>query len=955
VGGLVKAVLVTLRPYNPATSARVTLRVTNVNDARVTLVESGAEYLPVLTSGPTIARSVFDGAFLTSGSAPESTLSVTLDEGSLHEWMSYVWGDAEVVIRTGNIGDAFASYAVRWTVNAVSIERQSGIVATIRLRPPARLNRPILYQSFAGTDDGDSGDTGEGTAAVKGVLKPWLSGNARYVRPVLIDPARQIYCYHGYGPTGGATEAFEGGATLGSPDYTWGSYTAMRDQVMTAGQWGHCPSIGMVRFGGQPSFPVTIHAGGDKPGASVLTTTADILKRILEGPGGITAPAIPASNVTALNSSRSQAIDFYLTDQTSVEDLLTEVMLAANGYWMENEDGQIILGLLPPALSGSPSREINLDGRPTATGTQPAVISGSEEESGVPIYRLRLGGRKTHYPHAANDVVASIAAVQASVDEKAFVYPPSSSPPSSPAPTEGDLWIDTSSGVAVLRRYTSGAWVRSAGNNVSYSSSAPGSPSNGDVWVDTSTTPHVTKVRISGAWQIAANHVTEGSQIGVANNAGTTLTLVHQGTASALTQVGNTVTQTSGPASYSQSVYSAQRFDGAAACSFRLPSGGAVVGLDSSPSASSNYTNIDYGLHRNASNNVFAFENGVQSAQLASGATDSSIFTITYDGVNVRYYMGSTLLRTVAASAGLGLQFQASFAAVGAAVGDILLWPFADHAWSNIAGADRPEDNADVTKNAQIAVSIQTEVIINADHTGAVIAGQLPRVLTPTVTRGGVDVRTDAISAYALQNVSSSLSGKVTVNNTGGSADKGKVTLDNTITASGTFQLVATVNSVAQPPITVAVTKVNAAPPVSSTKTASATSGAVPTTTSFVEVVKFTGMGKASGETIRCYFSSDYMSNDGNTVTVNAKWQHSPAGAGTWTDFASAVTGQPAGWSSTEFGPIPFPGGITANQTASPSDGTYDIRLVASLDVTASISWGGWSGNNFSASVSIAT
>lgn len=43
-------------------------------------------------------------------------------------------------------------------------------------------------------------------------------------------------------------------------------------------------------------------------------------------------------------------------------------------------------------------------------------------------------------------------------------------------------------------------------NTLTYSASAPGSPTNGDIWVDTSTTPIVIKTRVAGVWQNSGNY-----------------------------------------------------------------------------------------------------------------------------------------------------------------------------------------------------------------------------------------------------------------------------------------------------------------------------------------------------------------------------------------------------------------------------------------------------------------
>jgi hypothetical protein len=463
----VRAVLVELTPYDPIGQARVTLRICNANDASVTLVSGGpGEFKPVLSAGPTISRSVFNGDFSGGGVAAESLIGVALDEQGNDQWMSYVWGDAGVKIWTGNVGDPFSAYTLRWTVAAAGIERSRGLQAKITLRPLARLNRPVLFQSYAGTDNGTAGDVGEGRIDIKGTLKPWLSGNGRYVRPVLLDGSRQIYCYHAYSPTAGATNCFEGGSDKGAPAFTWADYPTMMNAVLTQTQWGHCPALGMIRLGGQPSFPITVHAGGDAPaaGSAAYVTTADIINRLLTVCAGL---SLGAANQAALNTARPDAIDVFLDAQDNLESLLTKLMLGINGYWLEGEDGTILLGTVPPALTGAaPTRALNTDG-----GDYPAVVQSTEEVASPPIYRLRLGGRATHYPHAVNEVVASIAtttaianAAQNTANQKTRDFPASAVAPTVPAPQEGDLWPDTSGLLPVTRRYDSGSttWVRVA-------------------------------------------------------------------------------------------------------------------------------------------------------------------------------------------------------------------------------------------------------------------------------------------------------------------------------------------------------------------------------------------------------------------------------------------------------------------------------------------------------------
>ncbi len=60
--------------------------------------------------------------------------------------------------------------------------------------------------------------------------------------------------------------------------------------------------------------------------------------------------------------------------------------------------------------------------------------------------------------------------------------------------------------------------------------------------------------------------------------------------------------------------------------------------------------------------------------------------------------------------------------------------------WPNVTGTGRPADNADVTASVLPALLLPAAPVIRADFTGAVLAGQLNRVVKATRTRGGTDV-----------------------------------------------------------------------------------------------------------------------------------------------------------------------------------------------------------------------
>jgi hypothetical protein len=259
-----------------------------------------------------------------------------------------------------------------------------------------------------------------------------------------------------------------------------------------------------------------------------------------------------------------------------------------------------------------------------------------------------------------------------------------------------------------------------------------------------------------------------------------------------------------------------------------------------------------------------------------------------------------------------------------------------------VAGNGKPENNADVTLTAQITTQAPDDVTINADYLGAIIAGQFNKITTPIVTKAGSSVRTNDRATYTATNITGGLTGYVTMNNTTGSADKGRATITN-CTSSGSYSHNIFWDGVLIASYLVKFTVVAAAPPLggggsggTGNKSGSFDStGFTVSSTSFAVVGTITNLTKAAGETIRCSFpSAEYQVNASTTVTrsIVAKWQYSATGANSWTDVGSAVTGSLSSWDAGDFSGSP--GSITVNQNVAPGNAAYDLRLVAAMNTS---------------------
>lgn len=219
-----------------------------------------------------------------------------------------------------------------------------------------------------------------------------------------------------------------------------------------------------------------------------------------------------------------------------------------------------------------------------------------------------------------------------------------------------------------------------------------------------------------------------------------------------------------------------------------------------------------------------------------------------------------------------------------------------------------------------------------ADYTGTVTTGFLPDTITPQVLLGGADIRTSDAVTYSIATSGVSAA----VNNIGGDPDKGRITIYSPEVQTGWVDLSVTIDGVAYPAKRMAVQRLDGLPAGlggAGSKIANDNGFVSISTTSFVPITDTLTVTLATGESLYGTAPLSYVLEAiGSTGSRSAtgKWQYSPAGAGTWTDFDTGATGSltaelPDGdvsAGSGVFTPSPV-SGLTA--------GDYDVRLVAKL------------------------
>lgn len=265
----------------------------------------------------------------------------------------------------------------------------------------------------------------------------------------------------------------------------------------------------------------------------------------------------------------------------------------------------------------------------------------------------------------------------------------------------------------------------------------------------------------------------------------------------------------------------------------------------------------------------------------------------------------------------------------------------AKHAWALGLTGDAPptpaigqtpqerDETAAGAADRQVAIEVLGYKSFPADYTGAIAAELFPAVILPSITLGGQDIRTDDSVSYSI-----ATSGvTATVNDTDADPDKGAIEITAVNSNDGWIDLTVTVSGVAYPAKRIVIQKNGALPPGfggAGSKIASDNGFTAINSTSFTAITDVLTVTLATGESLYGTAPLGYYVGGTSAVsrTVTAKWQYSPAGAGTWSDFGTAITGSVAvGGYAFEAGYGEF---THAKSGLSAAD--YDIRLVAQLD-----------------------
>lgn len=304
--------------------------------------------------------------------------------------------------------------------------------------------------------------------------------------------------------------------------------------------------------------------------------------------------------------------------------------------------------------------------------------------------------------YASGATIESLKPAMAGATKNVTTY--SASAPGSP--TDGDLWVDTSGTYAIFKLRASGVWQTGSNaltvyntlsgkpialadinttesnkltgiatgatkNTTTYSASAPGSPTDGDIWVDTSLTPNVTKLRAGGVWQASANLVTQGTHIGLPNNAGSSVSLTDISTSGTGKLVGNSFIWNGTGSSWTVAALDASYYPTSAVVGRFSVGNAAMIGLTSIASPTANFNQLDYGLYPQGTALPYQiYEGGNVALTTSLTPVVGDLCAVVNDGSAVRYYVNGVLIHT-STKAPTNKKFRAMICLAGGGFSDI--------------------------------------------------------------------------------------------------------------------------------------------------------------------------------------------------------------------------------------------------------------------------------------------
>ena len=313
------------------------------------------------------------------------TVEIDNSDGRLDQYRDYGFDGQSLAIRFGDSAAAYPSgftTTFSGTVEALVFGWRT-VTALVRDMLGETFQLPIQAVTYGGSNAGAVGVDGLPTD-LQGKYKPILLGQVLNISPPCVNTSTLIYQITDRTNiaigTVSIAKVYDKGVAL-TAGTVQTSLALLVSTAPTAGTYNvyDGPEGCFIRLGSTPQANVTVDAS---EGTTASNTVAQIVSRILTGPGG--QPAASIAGAANLDRLSSGPVGIWIdTGGAQLGDVINQVLMCCNGYLIDSRAGGWALGALQ-APTGTANATISAYQIKDASGNGINVITANDLGSDAP-------------------------------------------------------------------------------------------------------------------------------------------------------------------------------------------------------------------------------------------------------------------------------------------------------------------------------------------------------------------------------------------------------------------------------------------------------------------------------------------------------------------------------------------------------------------------------------------
>lgn len=245
-----------------------------------------------------------------------------------------------IVVKVGREGDNYDNFYTIFNGTASDWIVQEDVVKIKLVDNGYLLDVTVQPNLYAGTG------SLEGTADLKGKRKPRCFGFVKNISPPLVIPTSLVYQVND-GSVSAISAVYDRGSSL-TFNADFATSALLLAATIPAGNYATCKALGLFRLNTAPTGTVTADVSGDNSGTGFVSTSADIVRRILSSTSSIADPlGLYVPSFTSVNTAQPADIGYYVApdDTNTIADAISNIMGAIGGWGGFRRSGQFEVGI----------------------------------------------------------------------------------------------------------------------------------------------------------------------------------------------------------------------------------------------------------------------------------------------------------------------------------------------------------------------------------------------------------------------------------------------------------------------------------------------------------------------------------------------------------------------------------------------------------------------------------